>query len=85
VLSIPKYIFAEKIAISLSTLRGWQRQYRQDLAKLGQQQNDKVFNYLTVLYLCDKQVIDPSEFYPTVSQTELQEHYNKINTLLYEK
>lgn len=79
---IPKSEFAGLVPVSRSQLLSWLREYRDELQKLGANVNDNTLNYLCILYLCDKQVIDTREIYPDATKEEIAEAYNKISNLL---
>ena len=79
---IPKSEFARLVPVSSSQLLSWLREYREDLQKLGANVRDNTLNYLCVLYLCDKQVVDTREIYPDATQEEIKEAYSKISNLL---
>ena len=82
---IQKYIFADKAGISNSSLRRLLTKYRSSLERLGQQVSDKMLNHLSVLFLCEKEVYDPKDFYPDINVEELTDSYNIINKKLYEE
>lgn len=80
--SILKSEFARAIPVSMGQLLSWLREYREDLQKLGAGVNDNTLNYLCVLYLCDKQIVDTREIYPEATDEEVAKAYNKISKLL---
>lgn len=81
---ILKKEFADLVPVSMSTLLSWLQQYRVELQKLGQPVRGNTLNYLSALYICRQQVIDPREIYPNVTDEELSKAYNKINNKIYE-
>lgn len=77
--SVLKQEFADKLPVSLRTLLGYLQRYRSDLNRLGQPVFGSSLNYMAVIYLCDRLVVDPKEFYPEVTDEEINKVLEQIN------